>query len=490
MGMPPSHPSTIQDTLFPESLAITTRPEKPNGDALLRVVPSQTGHSLRSSQIPVAGSSAHPTTASTRLIAVTFPPISSMPENASSLPRRVTVQCAHCAKLVPKYRSMIERVKPGTPLYCSQTCRYAPARVDLTCEGCGASYTKPRCEVEKAKRNGFARQFCTKTCFLATTSRMASQRSADISRTAVVTSAAALITSETIRTETGRRRYYSPEIAALSDGVHRKRACVVCGTVRKSTAPVCRPCFLAAKASTYLTTCCSYCGGEFIQMRAEAEKRQRRGQVNFYCSHECAGRALKGPGCPCLKCGTPTGSRDRKRRYCSKECRLSVSRAGKDRPCPQCGKLFFPRGTRTQFCDRVCADAAHSARMVGLNNPHYKDGTSYAEHFKRMRPLIFERDGNQCRACLTPDKMVPTGRKTGALFKTHLVVHHLNEEPWDNRPENLILLCATCHMVHHKSATTPYPWFATYTESATRSMTSKWTAQVTSLQTRFLSTTA
>ncbi|WP_368656285.1 HNH endonuclease [Streptomyces viridosporus] len=71
-----------------------------------------------------------------------------------------------------------------------------------------------------------------------------------------------------------------------------------------------------------------------------------------------------------------------------------------------------------------------------------------------------------------------------------MIVHHLDEDPANNRVENLILLCYTCHAVHHKSAVTPYPWFAEYTRRASESMTSKWKATATSLLTVYSSTTA
>lgn len=210
---------------------------------------------------------------------------------------------------------------------------------------------------------------------------------------------------------------------------------------------------------------------------------------NVYCSHGCVAKALKGEGHPCLHCGKPTGSTDRKRRYCSKECRAAV-RPVKTKDCPQCGATFQYSSERRAFCSRTCADAAHSTRMVGTGNSRFKTGTSYALWFRRMRPLIRERDEALCRACLQPDQPYQVKRAGKISMRSSLVVHHINEKPWDNRPQNLILLCKTCHGVHHKSATTPYPWFGSYAADATRSMTSKWKATVTSLQKKFSSTTA
>lgn len=365
--------------------------------------------------------------------------------------------------------------------------------VSLTCEGCGVGYTRIRSEVEKAERKGFVRKFCTKTCYLATESAEATARALAL-RTEAVPTVVHAVTSERIRTETGRRRYYSPEVAALSDGTNRLRPCAACGKIRKSKGVLCRGCYQQARASTYLTLDCAQCSTGFVVMRAEHEKRLRNGQRRFFCCLPCHHQWLREhPSGVCAHCSGPMKIDGKNRRYCSAVCRVAVRDARrwtKSRPCPQCGVIYVPKSSRQAYCDRICADQAHSERMIGEGNSHYKDGTSYAEHFRQMRPLILERDGSQCRVCSVPDHLVPTGRTDHQQWKSNLVVHHLNEIVTDNRPENLILLCSPCHMRHHKSATTPYPWFASYAESATRSMTSRWTATVTSLQTKFSSTTA
>lgn len=406
-----------------------------------------------------------------------------------SLPTKVPVACVSCGTVFIKHRSTLWHMTPGVPLHCSKACQYAAATVALTCEGCRVGYTKLRCEVEKAKRKGFLRTFCTKACFLAYESRQAAARVS----TATVGPPERLITDTEIRTDTGRRRYYDAETAALSDGVNRKRACVSCGVIRKSKSVMCRDCWMQARASTYLTLNCTQCGSGFTKMRAEHEKALRGGQTNAFCGSTCHHQWMREhPSGICAHCGGPMKIEGAKR-YCSHACRVAVRnarRAQKAKPCPQCGKVFEYSSVRRMYCDRICADMAHADRMVGTGNSRYKDGTSYGLWFREMRPLIMERDGSQCRVCATPDRQIPTGRKCGQPMKSILVQHHINEQPWDNRAKNLILLCQSCHMVHHKSKPTPYPWFASYAESATRSMTSKWTATVTSLQNRFSSTTA
>jgi 5-methylcytosine-specific restriction endonuclease McrA len=128
--------------------------------------------------------------------------------------------------------------------------------------------------------------------------------------------------------------------------------------------------------------------------------------------------------------------------------------------------------------------------MTGTGNSHFKDGTSYADWFRKMRPLIITRDGGVCAACRQCPPPTRYLRKGVPAERSALLVHHIDENPANNRPENLVTVCEGCHMVHHKSNTTPFSWFAAYAEKATRSMTSRWKATVTSLQVKYSSTTA
>jgi hypothetical protein len=82
--------------------------------------------------------------------------------------------------------------------------------------------------------------------------------------------------------------------------------------------------------------------------------------------------------------------------------------------------------------------------MRGAGNSHYKDGTSYANWFRQMHPIVRKRDKHACATC---------ARKTAEL-----IVHYIDHAPWHNEVTNLITLCETCRMIHHKSNTTPFPW--------------------------------
>lgn len=303
-----------------------------------------------------------------------------------------------------------------------------------------------------------------------------------------VASPAHLITESTLRTATGRRTYYAPETSSASDGTKKRRACLVCGKVRIGRSPTCRECYMQARASTYLAVTCAQCGTKFTKMRAEVEKARRAGRKNQFCSHACHAQQMRErPTARCAHCGTPFPARGRK--YCSTEC-VKAARPRKTKKCPRCGTEFLYSSERRVYCGKRCADAAHSDRMVGTGNSRYRTGKSYAAWFRAMRPLIMERDGHQCRVCSQPDKPTVVTYTRGSAMRSVLRVHHIDENPANNRPENLITLCQTCHLVHHKSAQTPFPWFASFAASATRSMTSRWMATATSLLTKYSSTTA
>src|ERR1035437_686495 len=255
--------------------------------------------------------------------------------------------------------------------------------------------------------------------------------------------------------------------------VHPCRGCgeELTGNRRKTKTQICVRCYYN---ETHPLIPCYRCGQLFRKEQGEMNKRLRQGQTKFYCGHGCRSDELRTghPPHPCDYCGGPVALIGRK--YCSPECVKAARPPKKRKNCPQCGVEFEYSSARRVYCDRICANVAHSLRMVGTGNSRYKDGTISASLFRLMRPLIKERDGDVCRVCECPER---------------LLIHHIDETPWHNQPENLITVCKTCHGVHHKSRQTPFPWFAQYAESATMSMTSRWKETVTSLQRKFASIT-
>nr|WP_238336086.1 HNH endonuclease signature motif containing protein [Streptomyces sp. W9] len=289
---------------------------------------------------------------------------------------------------------------------------------------------------------------------------------------------------------TRRLKLYAPETGFSYKPSRSNRTCIICGEAKNNTGrgQAHRECYMQVRSVKVLVRC-AWCSVDFRKPRYEYNKALRRGHFTFYCckDHSQAHHAVKNAK-PCDQCRVPMPGRST-RKFCSMQCRID-SREHPEKACTVCGVFFRPKSSRTAYCTRVCADKAHSVRMLGYNNPHYKDGTSYSKWFRETRPLIFERDKDSCVVCSKPFKPITFKRNGAPTQKSNLIVHHVDEDPRNNRVENLVLLCASCHLVHHKSTVTPYPWFGEYARQASESMTSKWMATATSLLTAYSSTTA
>lgn len=158
--------------------------------------------------------------------------------------------------------------------------------------------------------------------------------------------------------------------------------------------------------------------------------------------------------------------------------------------CKQCGGDFKPRNYKSQFCGLECANAAHSDRMSGKGNSRFKDGKSRALWFDLMRQPVLDRDNYKCVACLDAERIRFYVAKGVPCFRSSLVIHHIDSDSGNNRIKNLVTLCQNCHIVHHKSHQTPFPWLGEYASQASESMTSRLMAVITSLETKHLCTIA
>jgi hypothetical protein len=150
-----------------------------------------------------------------------------------------------------------------------------------------------------------------------------------------------------------------------------KRKCPVCGGKRRRARKVCRSCSANIRRIMVPLTCC-YCGVQFERILSEHDKMHRRGHTDVYCPLACsqAHHAIKNRR-PCVVCAKRCPTKTRK--YCSKACR--ASRGQKElqpKQCAICGETFAPKSRRIAYCSRKCADEAHSRRMRGAGNSHYK----------------------------------------------------------------------------------------------------------------------
>ncbi len=297
-------------------------------------------------------------------------------------------------------------------------------------------------------------------------------------------------TVSTYRDADTKRRRFSVQ-GTSSKHSRSNKTCSVCGNPKAGRGTMCKDCYERVRAVRVPLTC-AWCGKEFERPLYVHEKALKQGMREAYCCKACssAHHAVKNAK-TCEHCGKPMPGQ-RKRRYCSPECRKAAMPAKTlpSKTCPWCGIDFAPKSSRIAYCSNACADAAHSERMRGKGNSHFKTGTSYAKWFAEMRPLVMERDEHRCVVCQKQEQATVIDWKGQQVSRTNLTIHHINVDPTDNTPQNLVTMCKTCHAIHHKSAQTPWPWLGVYAQAKSQSMTSKWKKITTSLQRMYSPTTA
>lgn len=258
---------------------------------------------------------------------------------------------------------------------------------------------------------------------------------------------------------------------------------------------MCKPCYDKIRRTEVILKC-RLCEKEFAKDLGEYKKQiRRRPNAEFYCGKECsqAHHATKNAG-SCKRCGKP---KDRLSRFCSPECKAAENEDRKEetrlrnqKACETCGKTFVPKPSTVRFCGRLCAGALHSKKMTGKGNSNYKDGKSLAKLFDLMRQPILDRDKYRCVACGDAERIRYCLLENRVQFRSSLVIHHIDEDTTNNATANLVALCHECHMTHHKSYSTPFPWLGEYAKKASESMTSKLKDVITSLETKHLCTIA
>ena len=229
---------------------------------------------------------------------------------------------------------------------------------------------------------------------------------------------------------------------------------------------------------------CDMCGKRVDKPLYEQRKALKSGSRDAYCSKKCCSthHATKNSK-KCEVCEKP--SKHRHARYCSDACKL-VARAERrvKKQCPQCSKIFHGF---TMYCSGECADEVHSQRMRGLKNSKFKQIGRYSNQYIRMREFVLDRDAARCVACGSEGKDMKH-RYGGKRASLHC--HHINENTRDNRPQNLIIMCMSCHKKHHHGVLELSPRLSAIACLRSASMTSKWKDSTISLLKEFSSTTA
>lgn len=132
-------------------------------------------------------------------------------------------------------------------------------------------------------------------------------------------------------------------------------------------------------------------------------------------------------------------------RFCSLKCSANRARKEKDHNCvcSFCEKSFYRTPSKIKsksghvFCSRHCKDSAQKIGGIEDIMPsHYGTGTS--RYRQTALNNLLESEGRLfCEECGWDD--VPEV----------LEVHHHDRDRNNNSPENLAVLCPTCHRIEH-----------------------------------------
>lgn len=102
--------------------------------------------------------------------------------------------------------------------------------------------------------------------------------------------------------------------------------------------------------------------------------------------------------------------------------------------CQHCNALLTRKMYGTQLEDRSCFKRRKFCNAACMGLSKIKEPTNKSAIYRAARRAVPLKSA--CELCGTKENL---GR------------HHLNENPRDNRPENVKTLCATCHTKWHWS---------------------------------------
>lgn len=157
----------------------------------------------------------------------------------------------------------------------------------------------------------------------------------------------------------------------------------------------------------------------------------------------------------CEACGKPFDTYNRPRgRFCSQACMGASFRRRIELTCAQCGQVYSVvphKATSSRYCSKACQAEALRA-MRGPAHPNWQPG----RRSKRdgYVYVIVHGHPRADKAGRVPEHVLVAEQTIGRPLKPGEVVHHINRQKDDNRPENLMVLpSAAAHMELHRDTT-------------------------------------
>ena len=122
--------------------------------------------------------------------------------------------------------------------------------------------------------------------------------------------------------------------------------------------------------------------------------------------------------------------------YCSRKCFQQFHLKKQEVCCSSCEKIFLKKHSEilkslNHFCSRSCSISFSNKKRLGSNHPNWKDTPN------QYREKALRNYEQKCFFC-------------NYNIVEVLQVHHIDHNRSNNKLDNLVLLCPTCHVEVHK----------------------------------------
>lgn len=120
-----------------------------------------------------------------------------------------------------------------------------------------------------------------------------------------------------------------------------------------------------------------------------------------------------------------------------------------ERDCEHCGQTYArPPSLLGRYCSKACAYAARTLERTNVRRGVYAPAHPLAPkggYIPNARVVLYEKIGpgpHECHWCQEPIRWTVglSGNSRGTI-----TADHLNSDPLDDRPENLVAACGPCN---------------------------------------------
>lgn len=313
--------------------------------------------------------------------------------------KSVIAPCAQCGKQLERHP---KRVADAANQFCDYECLHLwrvgkyfgeTTRIELVCEGCSQTFTKPSVHVKNRKQH-----YCSFECY---------------------------------------RQHVGNKITLICPQCDKQFERAPSQVKGREQCFCSRKCQMAWRSQNQKgdkwpgykkqAVPCSQCGKELL--RAPSSIRERN-----FCDQICFSQWKS----------TQTGKKAP--RWAGGMVQVSCSTCGKPLERPQ---NAIERSDRF-FCDLQCRGAWMSANITGENHPMWKGGwwPNYGPNWDEQRVKARKRDGNKCQHCGMTQKKLGKELDVHHIkpFRTYGYIPNVNDNYLQaNELSNLTTLCPTCH---------------------------------------------